>query len=274
MEDKSRLLTIGQFAGLHGINKKTLMWYDEIGLFRPAAVNPVNRYRYYNYHQSALLETILLLRELNASIDEIQNFMKNRSAESMRELIDEKIRELDQELEHLRAVRKTLGNHRQNMDTLLSMDLADITVVEKETRCLVTVDIDQETSYDKQVEMITAETRKCQLRRLHDASYGTMISVENLEKGDYDSYSKLFIEIPFPTPKTELHIQPQGTYIRAFYQGDWRKMSSRYEEIFDYAKSHNLSLSGYSYEMIINENVTDRKEDYIVQIEIPADFRG
>ena len=76
MEDKSRLLTIGQFAGLHGINKKTLMWYDEIGLFRPAAVNPVNRYRYYNYHQSALLETILLLRELNASIDEIQNFMK------------------------------------------------------------------------------------------------------------------------------------------------------------------------------------------------------
>lgn len=152
MEDKSRLLTIGQFAGLHGINKKTLMWYDEIGLFRPAAVNPVNGYRYYNYHQSALLETILLLRELNASIDEIQNFMKNRSAESMRELIDEKIRELDQELEHLRAVRKTLGNHRQNMDTLLSMDLADITVVEKETRCLVTVDIDQETSYDKQVE--------------------------------------------------------------------------------------------------------------------------
>ena len=98
--------------------------------------------------------------------------------------------------------------------------------------------------------------------------------VENLEKGDYDSYSKLFIEIPFPTPKTELHIQPQGTYIRAFYQGDWGKMSSRYEEIFDYAKSHNLSLSGYSYEMIINENVTDRKEDYIVQIEIPADFRG
>ena len=40
MEEKSKLLTIGQFAALHGINKKTLMWYDEIGLFKPAAVNP------------------------------------------------------------------------------------------------------------------------------------------------------------------------------------------------------------------------------------------
>ena len=29
MNEKSRLLTIGQFAALHGINKKTLMWYDE-----------------------------------------------------------------------------------------------------------------------------------------------------------------------------------------------------------------------------------------------------
>ncbi len=29
MNEKNKLLTIGQFASLHGINKKTLMWYDE-----------------------------------------------------------------------------------------------------------------------------------------------------------------------------------------------------------------------------------------------------
>ena len=78
MDEKSKLLTIGQFAALHGINKKTLMWYDEIGLFKPAAVNPVNGYRCYNYYQSPILETILLLRELDVSIGEIKDFMKNR----------------------------------------------------------------------------------------------------------------------------------------------------------------------------------------------------
>ena len=40
MDKKNKRLTIGQFAALHGVNKKTLMWYDEIGLFKPAAVNP------------------------------------------------------------------------------------------------------------------------------------------------------------------------------------------------------------------------------------------
>ena len=84
MEKNRRLLTIGQFAALHGIHKKTLMWYDEIGLFRPAVIHPENGYRYYNYHQSAILETILLLRELDVPISEIQAFLKDRSAAKSR----------------------------------------------------------------------------------------------------------------------------------------------------------------------------------------------
>ena len=77
MNEKSKLLTIGQFAALHGINKKTLMWYDEIGLFKPAVIDPQNGYRFYIYNKSPILKTILLLRELNVSISEIQPLLKN-----------------------------------------------------------------------------------------------------------------------------------------------------------------------------------------------------
>ena len=52
---KDKLLTIGQFAAMHGINKKTLMWYDEIGLFKPVVINPENGYRCYNYHKALSL---------------------------------------------------------------------------------------------------------------------------------------------------------------------------------------------------------------------------
>ncbi len=269
MNEKNKLLTIGQFAALHGINKKTLMWYDEIGLFKPTAVNPENGYRFYNYRQSSILETILLLRELNVSIDEIQEFMKNRSASSLKVLLDKKITELDQDIAHLKAVRKTLCNHRQNMITLLSMDLSEISVVEKEKRRLVTVDLHAKTSFDKEVEMITAETKKYQLRRLHDASYGTMIPVDDLYRGNFTHYTHLFIEIPFPIKKTGLHMQPGGKYLRAFHKGDWNGIPAKYQQILDYAQKHGLTLCGFSYEMGINENVIDRMEDYIVQIEIP-----
>ncbi len=160
---KSRLLTIGQFAAMHGINKKTLMWYDEIGLFKPAAVNPENGYRCYNYHQSPILETILLLRELDVSIQEIQDFMQNRSAGSLKNLLEDKIAELDLRITHLQAVRSTLCSHHRNMSTLLTMDLSEISIIEREARCLVTVPIDRETTFEEEVELITAETEKYRL---------------------------------------------------------------------------------------------------------------
>lgn len=269
MNKKEKILTIGQFAALHGINKKTLMWYDEIGLFKPAAIHPENGYRYYNYHQSPILETILLLRELDVSITEIQNFMKNRSAENMKCLLGEKISSLDLQIMHLQAVRKTLCSHYQSMDTLLTMDLSEIKIIEKEECCLVTVDIEKDISFEKEVELITAETAKYHLGRLHDASYGSMIPVDSLMHGNFDDYTKLFIEIPFLTQKTDLHIQPKGSYLRAFHRGGWENLPLRYQEILEFVRRKGLALSGYSYEKGINETVIDRIEDYIVQIEIP-----
>lgn len=270
MNKSDKLLTIGQFAAMHGINKKTLMWYDEIGLFKPATVNPENGYRCYTYHQSPVLETILLLRELDVSIHEIQAFMKNRSAGSLKCLLEEKITDLDMQISHLQAVRSTLCTHHRNMDTLLTMDLSEISIVEKEKRCLVTVDVDQNTSFEQEVELITAETEKYQLGRLHKASYGSMIPVSSLLSGSFDNYSKLFIEIPFLPYQSGLHIMPGGKYLRAFHKGDWNKIPKRYQEILDFAKKHKLTLYGFSYEMGMNENVIDQIEDYIVQIEIPV----
>ncbi len=269
MKKKDKLLTIGQFAAMHGINKKTLMWYDETGLFKPASINPENGYRCYSYHQSPVLETILLLRELDVSIGEIQRFIENRSAGSLKCLLEEKMKNLDQQITHLQAVRTLLGTYHRNMDTLLTMDLSEISIIEKKERCLVTVDIDKDTSFEQEVELITAETEKYHLGRLHKASYGSMLPVSSLQKGLFDDYSKLFIEIPFLAYETGLHTAPKGHYLRAFHKGDWDKIPKRYEEIFGYAEKHSLTLYGYSYEMGINETVIDRIEDYIVQIEIP-----
>ncbi len=272
MSQINKSLTIGQFAALHGINKKTLMWYDEIGLFRPASINPENGYRCYNYHQSPILETILLLRELEVPIPVIQDFMKNRSAGNLKDLLDEKIADLDLQITHLQAVRTTLCTHRQNMSTLLTMDLSEISVIEKKERCLVTVDVSEDITFEDEVELITAETEKYHLGRLHHASYGSMIPVSSLLHGSFDDYSKLFIEIPLLTYQTGLHMAPGGKYIRAFHKGDWDKIPKRYEEIFSFAEKHDLTPHGFSYEMGINENVIDRIEDYIVQIEIPVQY--
>ena len=114
-EGKNTLFTIGQFAALHGINKKTLMWYDEIGLFQPAVISEENGYRYYNYYQSSVLETILMLRDMKVPLADIKSFIKNRSAESMEILLKERIKELNTAIASMKAVRASCTAARRHL---------------------------------------------------------------------------------------------------------------------------------------------------------------
>lgn len=120
--DKRILFTIGQFAALHGINKKTLMWYDEIGLFKPVSINEENGYRFYSYYQSTELETILLLRDMKVPVKDIQDFMKSRSAGNMAELLKDKIAELDCAIQDLKAVRSKLCSRYMDMPLRYNYD--------------------------------------------------------------------------------------------------------------------------------------------------------
>lgn len=264
---KNTLFTIGQFAALHEINKKTLMWYDEVGLFHPAVIGE-NGYRYYTYHQSPALETILMLRELNVSIHEIQTFVENRSAENLKTLLEEKISELDRNIFHLKAIRKSLVHQKDEMSLLLNMDISEISVIEKEMQYLVAVPTAKQISFEKEVEMIVSEAKKNQLQHLHNNSYGSMISVDSLYRGEFDDYAALFMKIRNPVTQKGLHIQPEGKYLLAFCKGSWDKLPNRYKELLQYAKEHNLVLTGCAYEMGINEIVINSMDDYITQIEI------
>ena len=75
MKKSFKSLTTAQFAKLHGVNKRTLHYYDDIGLFSPRAKGE-NGYRFYDAAQSLDFEYIRMLKELNMSIDEIAAYCK------------------------------------------------------------------------------------------------------------------------------------------------------------------------------------------------------
>lgn len=157
--DTNKLFTIGQFAKLHEINKKTLMWYDKVGILKPAVIKP-NGYRYYTYQQSSLLETILMLRELNVSISEIQHFLNNRCAFSLESLLTDKITELDNTISHLKAIRAVMNEKKQNMTHIRTLDMSGFEIVEKtKAHYFVTVPTTTVTSFEKEIEMVVDETK-------------------------------------------------------------------------------------------------------------------
>src|SRR3990167_10916374 len=107
--------TVKKLAQLSGISVRTLHFYDEIGLLKPAYYGG-NNYRYYEEEQLLLLQQILFYRELGFPLNDIQKilssdrFNKIEALESHKKILNNDlsrtqnlIKTIDKTIAHLRG---------------------------------------------------------------------------------------------------------------------------------------------------------------------------
>ncbi|WP_195573090.1 MerR family transcriptional regulator [Paenibacillus sp. 1001270B_150601_E10] len=91
--------TVNEVASQSGISIRTLRYYDQIGLLKPAYYGD-NGYRYYEQEQLTLLQHILLMRELELPLSTIKEliehgtFNESEALVKHRELLIEKVERL------------------------------------------------------------------------------------------------------------------------------------------------------------------------------------
>jgi DNA-binding transcriptional MerR regulator/effector-binding domain-containing protein len=66
------VFSIGEFARLGGVSIRTLRHYDDIGLLRPATVDPDTGYRGYSAAQLGQINRIMALKELGLSLTQVR----------------------------------------------------------------------------------------------------------------------------------------------------------------------------------------------------------
>ncbi len=81
------LLTVNEFSQLSGIEKSTLRYWDEIGLFSPAKRDSDNNYRYYSPEQLIAVHFITVFSELNIPLKTISAVEKARTPETVFEFL-------------------------------------------------------------------------------------------------------------------------------------------------------------------------------------------
>ena len=108
---------IGEFAELGGVSAKTLRFYDEIGLLRPASVHPRTRYRLYSPHQLEDLASILALKNLGISLAQVRKLTERRGSTTgrrpilteLKRTIEQSIQSATQSLHWINAALEDLG---------------------------------------------------------------------------------------------------------------------------------------------------------------------
>jgi effector-binding domain-containing protein len=98
------MFKIGEFSSLSRVTTKTLRYYDQIGLLKPAQVDEWTGYRYYSASQLARLNRILALKDLGLALDQIAHLLEgDLSPDQIRGILRLKQAELEQQLRDERA---------------------------------------------------------------------------------------------------------------------------------------------------------------------------
>jgi DNA-binding transcriptional MerR regulator len=114
----SMAYTVKQVAEMSGVSVRTLHFYDELGLLKPAYLGP-NGYRFYEESQLLTLQQILFYRELEFELKQIKEILDRKdfervaSLEAHREVLRQKLSRthqlletIDKTLAHLKGARK------------------------------------------------------------------------------------------------------------------------------------------------------------------------
>ena len=83
-------MRIREFSALTGVSVRTLHYYDEIGLLKPAAVDRATGYRYYDEKSLLRMEEILFYRELDFSLKSIGEILSSPDHDTRRSLEEQK----------------------------------------------------------------------------------------------------------------------------------------------------------------------------------------
>lgn len=98
--------TIKQLAQLSSVSVRTLRWYDEIGLLKPAYYG-VNGYRYYEEKQMLLLQQILFFKELEFNLSDIQKLLSQSDFDHVKTLLEHR-NILEQDINRKRNLISTI----------------------------------------------------------------------------------------------------------------------------------------------------------------------
>ena len=112
---------IKEFAELCGVSVRTLHYYDEIGLLRPAFVDEQNGYRFYDEKSLVRMQEILFYRELDFPLKSISEILSSPDYDKQKALKEQR-KLLILKKERLQRIIDALDSAEKGKTTMTAFD--------------------------------------------------------------------------------------------------------------------------------------------------------
>ena len=126
-------MQIREFSRLTGVSVRTLHYYDQIGLLRPARVDKGNGYRYYDEASLLRMQQILFYRELDFSLKDICSILSSPDFDGQQALAEQR-KLLCMKKQRLKRLIAAIDDHMKGEINMYAFDNREFEQYREEVR--------------------------------------------------------------------------------------------------------------------------------------------
>lgn len=278
--DLRPLLLSGDFARLCKVSKDTLLYYDKIGVLKPAARHS-NGYRSYEPEQFVTIEFIRLMSQFGWSLSAIKAFLKERSIKRYVETLEEL--KLKQQVEadalQRRAVLLDAMLHYARLLNRYSPEKPRLMENGELRRFILSPYKHLDSSREmKAASSITDHIQFCE-KATGSLQFplGRIVTTEHLHSGRYMRTEYLCSPMsPDPDRYASLSqertlAQEPGLFVQMLHKGDPYTALDAYTSLMDFIAENKLTPRGPAVELwLVSLFTASKLADYVSLIEIPV----
>ncbi len=260
------LFSIGELARSQNISKQTLIFYDKIGLFKPAYVNKKNGYRYYSAEQMDYLDTILIMKKIGIPLEEIRTQMKNYTTASSLVFLKQELKVITEKIRELTLIENRLRNRCEQVEKAFLY--ADPVPKMSQTQPVYILCRDVQKPFDRAE--ISLATKSCYTQAFKEKipiffQCGVAVPLQKILDGKYTEARMAFLTTEKWEGVDNIRELPAGLVVSTYHFGHYYDtIDQAYKRLLAYCGENHLEILSDAYEFCINDYITSRNEDEFI----------
>ena len=263
--------TTGELSQLCKIPRKTLLYYDKLGLITPEVVDE-NGYRYYKRSQLFLLQLILTLRQLDVPIARIKDYLATRSLATYGELFHERIDFFTKEIARLEAMKAELQKEVAKLDRIANIQLDKIMLIHAPAKYLYISNATEENEcFKKRSTHIANMFAKLQKDvAVTTNSFGYIYDAQILQDFNPQHIQHYFYTLNDKLNTPHCYEKPEGDYLTLYFQGVYMFNNKKNLQLLaDYCREHGLTpISPLYVTSLCDYWTTGDMSKYVYKLEV------
>lgn len=265
------MFRIGAFSKMTKTTIKTLHYYDEIGLLKPAFIDKETSYRFYTTEQLIKLHKIIALKQIGLSVNEILSILSGTDIENILML---RKKEIESELNNLKSqlsfVKTVLAENKEDMFMNYQAVIKELPECIVYSKKLIVPNYD---SYFKVIPQIGKEITKINpnLKCITpEYCFIVYLDGEYKEKDISIEFCEAVEKIGTETDSIKFKKIQKVRAVTVMHKGPYKTISKAYAYLFDWIKKNDYIVIDCPRESFI-DGIWNKENDneWLTELQIP-----